>query len=103
MNEAPSNQTGLSDTFSSQPAPQTNPFTADLKGEFTSNFGTNTNAVSQIFKDGGFSAQRPTKLIIAGVVLVAIAVGLGIYFLSDSKKEESLPFEEATEQKDEAV
>ena len=50
MNEAPSNQSGLSDTFSSQPAPQTNPFTADLKGEFTSNFGTNTNVPQQSFQ-----------------------------------------------------
>jgi hypothetical protein len=75
MNEAPSNHTGLNDTFSSQPAPQTNPFTADLKGEFTSNFGTNTNAVSQIFKEGGFVGNNRMKyMIIGGVALVVVAI-----------------------------
>jgi hypothetical protein len=96
MSEQQSNQSGFGNTFSGG-NPQTNPFTADLKGEFTSNFGTNTNAVSQIFKDGGFSSQRPTKLIIGGILLVAVAVGLGIYFLSDSDKKEDLPFEETAE------
>ena len=82
MNEAPSNQTGLNDTFSSQPAPQTNPFTADLKGEFTSNFGTNTNAVSQIFKEGGFVNQNRTKyMIIGGVAIVVLAIA-GYFFMS---------------------
>src|SRR3954468_5823727 len=80
MNEAPSNQTGLNDTFSSQPAPQTNPFTADLKGEFTSNFGTNTNAVSQIFKEGGFVGQNRTKYIILGVVAFLL-IGVAAYVL----------------------
>lgn len=73
MNESPSNHTGtgFNETFSSQPS-QTNPFTADLKGEFTSNFGTNTNAVSQIFKEGGFTAQNKNKYIIIGVVAVVV-------------------------------
>lgn len=88
MNEAPSNQSGLSDTFSSQPAPQTNPFTADLKGEFTSNFGTNTNAVSQIFKEGGFVSQNRTKyLIIGGVLIVVLAVVF--YMLTDDSTTET--------------
>ena len=71
MNEQPSNNhTGLNETFSSQPGgQQTNPFTADLKGEFTSNFGTNTNAVSQIFKEGGFVGTNRTKYLIIGGVL----------------------------------
>ena len=74
MNQ-PSNQTGANNTFSSQPASQTNPFTADLKGEFTSNFGTNTNAVSQIFKEGGFVSNNRTKyMIIGGVVLVVLVL-----------------------------
>jgi hypothetical protein len=105
MSEQQSNQSSFGNTFSggSGGNPQTNPFTADLKGEFTSNFGTNTNAVSQIFKDGGFSSQRPTKLIIGGILLVAIAVGLGIWFLSDSDKKDALPFEEATETKEEGT
>lgn len=100
MNEAQSNQTGLSDTFSSQPAPQTNPFTADLKGEFTSNFGTNTNAVSQIFKEGGFVSQNRTKyLIIGGAVIVVLAVLF--FFLTDSSStsdEEFAAGEEAGEE-----
>lgn len=74
------------DSFPSQPASQTNPFTADLKGEFTSNFGTNTNAVSQIFRDGGFSAGGNGKWIILGVVLVALLVG-GFFLLSGGKNE----------------
>ncbi len=102
MNEAPSNQSGLSDTFSSQPAPQTNPFTADLKGEFTSNFGTNTNAVSQIFKEGGFVSQNRTKyLIIGGVLIVVLAVVF--YMLTDDSSTgeevtEETPVETATEE-----
>ncbi|MFK7872107.1 MAG: hypothetical protein AB8C84_02905 [Oligoflexales bacterium] len=52
---------------------QTNPFTADLKGEFGSNFGTGTNAVSQIFKEGGFAGDQRTKTLlgVGAVVLVA--------------------------------
>ncbi len=73
MNEAPKNQTGLSDTFSSSTNATSNPFTADLKGEFTSNFGTNTNAVSQIFKEGGFAGGNDKKkLYIAGAIVVVV-------------------------------
>jgi len=105
MSDQQSNQTGFGSTFSGQGGnAQTNPFTADLKGEFSSNFGTNTNAVSQIFKEGGFASQRPTKLIIAGVVVVLIAVGLGIYLMRDtSSTDEALPFDETAETKDEAT
>ena len=79
MNDSPTNQTGtntgMNDTFASNAAPQTNPFTADLKGEFTSNFGTNTNAVSQIFKEGGFVGQSKSKYMVAGgVAIVLLAV-----------------------------
>jgi len=88
MNEAPSNQSGLSDTFSSQPAPQTNPFTADLKGEFTSNFGTNTNAVSQIFKEGGFVSQNRTKYLIIGGVLIAVLAVVFYLLTGESSTDE---------------
>lgn len=83
MNQ-PSNHTQTSQTqatgttgnsFPSQQSGQSNPFTADLKGEFTSNFGTNTNAVSQIFKDGGFASNNHTKWIALGVVVLVILVG----------------------------
>lgn len=53
-----------------------NPFTGDLKGEFTSDFGTGTNAVSQIFKGGGFTEDRKKAIFIGlGVLLV-----LGLVF-----------------------
>jgi len=109
MNEAQSNQTGLNDTFSSQPAPQTNPFTADLKGEFTSNFGTNTNAVSQIFKEGGFVSQNRTKyLIIGGAVIVVLAILFFVLTDSDSTPDEEFATgeetgEEAAAGEDEAI
>ncbi len=61
--------------FSQTSGAQSNPFTSELKGEFTSDFGTNTNAVSQIFKGGGFSAESKSRLIILGVAAVAILGG----------------------------
>lgn len=91
MNEAPNSQTGLSDTFSSQPAPQTNPFTADLKGEFTSNFGTNTNAVSQIFKEGGFVGQNRNRNIIIGAVAVVVVLLLGYFMFFGDDSTDSFP------------
>ncbi len=77
-------QTQAGSSFSSQQAPQSNPFTADLKGEFTSNFGTNTNAVSQIFKDGGFASGNNTRLLVlGGVFLVLVAVAVFFMFSDD--------------------
>lgn len=75
-NSAPKMDDGS--TFPSHTAPNSNPFTADLKGEFTSNFGTNTNAaVSQIFKDGGFGQENRTKyFLLGGLVLVLAIFGL---------------------------
>lgn len=71
------NSNEMESTFSpTQSDPQTNPFTEGLKGEFTSNFGTNTNAVSQIFKDGNFSGQSRGKYILAGVAVLVIVVAL---------------------------
>lgn len=88
MNNVPGNQTGTGNTFS-QAGSQSNPFTADLKGEFTSNFGTNTNAVSQIFKEGGFVSSNKTKyLLIAAGVLVVLAV-VFYFYSSESSTEDS--------------
>jgi hypothetical protein len=92
MNEAPTNQSGVGDTFASQSTPQSNPFTADLKGEFTSNFGTNTNAVSQIFKEGGYAGNNRTKYIIIAVVAVLV-IAIGAIFLMDDG---SSPSEDST-------
>jgi hypothetical protein len=98
MNEAPSSHTGLNDTFSSQSAPQTNPFTADLKGEFTSNFGTNTNAVSQIFKEGGFVNQNRTKYIIIGLVVAAVLAIVFFMMTGEDSAEEEFAEETMTEE-----
>lgn len=92
MNSAPS-QPGNS--FNSQPAggTQNNPFTQDLKGEFTSNFGTNTNAVSQIFKEGNFGGNNRTRNMIIGGVVVLLCV-VGYFMLSDSSTETAEPTDE---------
>ncbi len=87
MNQSPSQHTGVTGTFSSQAAPQTNPFSADLREEFTSNFGTNTNAVSQIFKEGGFVSQSKTKYIIAAAV-GAVVIGIVAYLALSSGSSE---------------
>lgn len=97
MNEAPNQQTGLNDTFSSQPSPQSNPFTADLKGEFTSNFGTNTNAVSQIFKEGGFVGGNRSKIYIAIGVVVALVAGAFFYFTGEESPSSGDEVAESTE------
>lgn len=86
MNEAPSQQTGMGETFGSQQA-QSNPFTADLKGEFNSNFGTNTNAVSQIFKEGGFVSQSRTKYIAIGALVIVLAAVLFFVFTGEDSAE----------------
>jgi hypothetical protein len=85
MNSAPNQPNS---TFNSQPASgtQSNPFTADLKGEFTSNFGTNTNAVSQIFKDGSFGSSNRNRYILAGVGVVALLL-IGWLLLSGEGEE----------------
>ena len=59
---------------------QSNPFTSDIQGEFSSDFGTSTNAVSQIFKSGGFTAENRTKLVALGAVLVGLTSGLYFRF-----------------------
>jgi hypothetical protein len=98
MNSAP-NQ---SNNFNSQPATGTqgNPFTADLKSEFTSSFGNNTNAVSQIFKDGSFSNPNRTRNIMIGFAAFVAIVGVGYMYFggdpSDETLEGELPAEETT-------
>jgi hypothetical protein len=82
MSSAPNQQ---NNNFGSQPAgtQNNNPFTNDLKGEFssnfggtTNNFGTGTNAVSQIFKDGSFGGSNNTKYYIAaGLIVLFGAIG----------------------------
>ncbi len=79
MNEQNNSQTGLSDTFTSSAgstSATSNPFTADLKGEFTSNFGTSTNAVSQIFKEGGFTGGGDKKKIYIAAAVVVVLLGV---------------------------
>ena len=73
MNQDPNNNNAFTENTN---ATQTNPFTGDLKGEFTSDFGTNTNAVSQMFKGGGPGGDKRKTLIVAlgGVVLLALLV-----------------------------
>lgn len=82
--------------FSHSTGAQTNPFTGELKGEFSSDFGTNTNAVSQIFKGGGFASENKTRLILVGVALVAILGFAYWYFAEPSETPEVA--EEATEE-----
>ncbi|MBF0441057.1 MAG: hypothetical protein HQK54_04065 [Oligoflexales bacterium] len=64
-----------------------NPFTGDLKGEFTSDFGTNTNAVSQIFKNNGLGGEGRTRTILIGVGILIILLGV-LYYVMDSGDEE---------------
>jgi hypothetical protein len=93
MNNDP-NHTSTNVAFSQHTnGTQTNPFTGDLKGEFTSDFGTNTNAVSQIFKSSGFGEDR-NKMIIIGVVVLAV-LGGAFFYLTSSEDEE---FNEFTEE-----
>jgi len=108
MNEAPNTNptSGLGNTFSSQPAPQTNPFTADLNREFTSDFGTNTgtNAVSQIFKEGGFANNDKTKKIIAVVAgVVVLAVVAYVFLGDDGSYDASVPGDSETASEESAV
>ena len=57
-------------------ADESNPFTSDLKGEFTSSFGTETNTVSQLLSDGAFGSKKNKILMGAGAAIFAAAIGL---------------------------
>lgn len=65
---------------------QSNPFTSELKGEFTSDFGTNTNAVSQIFKGGGFASENKSRVILLAVLGLAV-LGAGYLYFDSSATE----------------
>ena len=55
-------------------------------GEFASGFG-GTNAVSQIFREGGFSGEdRRKKFLIGGAVVAALAACAAVYFLFVQEK-----------------
>lgn len=68
-----------------------NPFTGDLKGEFTSDFGTNTNAVSQIFKSNGFASENRSKYLIGGGALILVVAALVFVFTGEDDSQD--PFE----------
>ena len=68
--------------------PQSNPFSGDLKGEFSNDFGTNTNAVSQIFKSSGFASGDRTKNFVIGGVILAL-IGLAAYFILGTGDEQA--------------
>lgn len=80
MNQIPNDGQNEGDNFANTGAEsQTNPFTADLKGEFTSTFDTNTNPVSEIFREGGFGGQDRTRnivLAVVGVILIGVVAWL---------------------------
>lgn len=101
MNQAQNSEPGTgNNTFSSQASQASNPFTADLKGEFTSNFGTNanTNAVSQIFKDGGFVSQNRTKWIFIGVAALTVMVIAFFLLTSEDSTDEFVSDDTTTEE-----
>ncbi len=67
----------------SQASVQSEPFTSASKGgQFDSDFGTSTNAVSQIFKGGGFGSQNKSRLILIGVVAVAV-LGFAFWYFAE--------------------
>ena len=80
MSDDPNN-TNANTAFAQGNNTQTNPFTGDLKGEFSSDFGTNTNAVSQIFKSSGFNSENKTRTLLM-VLLAVVILGAGVYFFT---------------------
>lgn len=106
MNKPFSQQTNFQDSFASNgissamPSTSTtqqvsdNPFTGDLKGEFTSNFGTNTNAVSQLFKDGSYAPSSNKKFIIIGAIIAILLIIIGIYYYQQQNQLNDLGLED---------
>lgn len=86
--------------FSQSSGAQSNPFTGELKGEFSSDFGTNTNAVSQIFKSGGFASENKSRLIVLGLLAVGI-LGFAFWYLSEPIEGEGM--EEVAEETEEGT
>lgn len=99
MNQSQNNPTGQGGGggFPSQPGAPSNPFTADLKGEFASNFGTNTNAMSQIFKEGSYANSNRSRYILLGVLLVAVAATAYLYIATEAHDENEFPASESAE------
>lgn len=99
MNQSTNNPTGQGGGggFPSQPGSQTNPFTADLKGEFASNFGTNTNAMSQIFKEGQYANSNRSRYILLAILLVAVAAVGYLYIETESADSNEFPPPAVTE------
>ncbi|NRA66486.1 MAG: hypothetical protein HRU19_18505 [Pseudobacteriovorax sp.] len=85
-NNDPQSNAAFNTNTSPDTQASTNPFTGDLKGEFSSDFGTNTNAVSQIFKSGGFSSENRTKYIAIGVIAV-VMIGAIVYLTSSPSED----------------
>lgn len=83
--------------FTQSSGAQSNPFTGELKGEFSSDFGTNTNAVSQIFKSGGFASEGKTKIII-GAVAALLLIGGAAWFFTSTPADETAAGDEAAEE-----
>jgi hypothetical protein len=81
--ENPSTETEVGATD----AGESNPFTSDLKGEFTSSFGTETNTVSQLLSDGAFGAKRNKVLMAAGAAVFAIFIGVLVMSSGDESAE----------------
>jgi hypothetical protein len=84
--------------FSQNTGAQSNPFTGELKGEFSSDFGTNTNAVSQIFKSGGFASENKSKLILGAVVIIALLGFAYMYMSEPTEGDGTMAGEEATDE-----
>ena len=75
---------------------ESNPFVSDLRGEFTSNFGTNTNSVSQIFREGGYSQNNTKKWILMALLGVVCIIAV-IFIFQESKNKNGEDFVEAEE------
>lgn len=98
MNNDPNMQAN-STAFSQQSGmSQSNPFTGDLKGEFTSDFGTNTNAVSQIFKGGSFTEDRKKAIFIGLGVLLVLGLAFAFFTSGEEGAEDEEMAGETTEE-----
>lgn len=64
-----------------------NPFTSDLKSEFTSSFGTEANTVSQLLSEKSYDYKRPVML---GVIFLGLLCAFYYFTSSGDKSVESL-------------
>ena len=63
-----------------------NPFTSDLKSEFTSSFGTEANTVSQLLSEKSYDYKRPVML---GVIFLGLLCAFYYFTSSGDKSVES--------------